>query len=415
MEEEMYKEKASTRLFILLFTIFMLNCFGKMAFSAVTASLVSEKIMTKTQAGTIGAFFWIFYALGQILGSWAIKKYSPISLIFWGILLTSVFTFIMPFGTSFAYMFVIWSINGIVQFGIYPAILLLISQRVIPEHRHKALNFLSYSFCAGAILSYSLTSVILKYLSWKFIFYIIAIVMLFGCLAIVYVKKALYPYLPAQLSQNISDNKKESKSPSKLKLLFSTGMIVFFVSAFLKSFLDNGTKTWIPTMLMQEFGASASYTSLLTTCLLVINLFGVGICEFIYKKINCNENTLLLYCYIVILPFMLLLLWYKSMSIYVVTAIMTFATVLMYGSGMAFLTYAPARFQKYGLTASLAGIINSLAAAGNVAGIYVNGKIADLFGWGTLIIVWISLVILVVAVNFSGLKKWKKFMVETDE
>ena len=65
----MYKEKASTRLFILLFTIFKLNCFGKMAFSAVTASLVSEKIMTKTQAGTIGAFFWIFYALGQILGS----------------------------------------------------------------------------------------------------------------------------------------------------------------------------------------------------------------------------------------------------------------------------------------------------------------------------------------------------------
>ena len=409
----MYKEKASTRLFLILFVIFMLNCFGKMAFSAVTASLVSENIMTRTQAGTIGAFFWIAYAVGQIIGSWAIKKYSPISLIFWGVFSTAVLTFIMPFGRSYTYMFTVWSLNGIVQFGIYPAILLLISRRVLPEHRHKALYYLSYSFCAGSMLSYLLTSVVLKFLSWRFIFYIIGAVMLLGCVGMTYVKNTLYPHLPADDAKSPVSSDNGGASQNKWSLIFSTGMIIFFVSAFFKSFLDNGIKTWVPTMLMQEFDATASYTSFLTTGLLVVNLFGVGFCEKIYKKLKGNENFLLLASYLVIFPAMILLIWYEHMNIYIVTLIMTFATVLMYGSGMAFLTYAPARFQKFGLTASLAGIINSLAAAGNVVGVYANGKVADLLGWNALVVVWVIAVAAVILVNLLGIKRWKKFVRET--
>lgn len=409
----MYKEKASSRLFVILFIVFMLNCFGKMAFSAVTACLVSENIMTRTQAGTIGAFFWIAYAVGQIIGSWAIKKYSPVSLIFWGLFSTSVLTFIMPFGRSYTYMFIVWSLNGIVQFGIYPAILLLISQRVLPEHRHKALYYLSYSFCAGSMLSYLVTSIVLKFFSWRFIFYIIGMVMLLGCVGIIYVKNTLFPHLPADDAKSSVSSYNGGVSQNKWTLVFSTGMIVFFVSAFFKSFLDNGIKTWVPTMLMQEFSATASYTSLLTTVLLVVNLFGVGFCEKIYKKLRCNENYLLLASYLLIFPVMILLMWYKYMNIYIVTLIMTFATVLMYGSGMAFLTYAPARFQRFGLTASLAGIINSLAAAGNVVGVYANGKLADWFGWNALVVVWNIAVAVIIAVNLLGIRRWKKFVKET--
>lgn len=410
----MYKEKASTRLFMILFLIFLLNCFGKMSFSAVTASLVGDGIMTKTQAGTIGAFFWITYTIGQLLGSWAVNKFSPIKLIFWGMLATSVLEFVMPFCRSYAAMLVVWGINGFAQFGVYPAILLLVSQRVIPEHRHKALYYISYSYCAGAILSYFLTSVILKYLSWEYIFYIIGVIMLISCVLITYVEKSLYTYLPAFLPSNFVQSDDKS-GENKWKIIFTSGMFAFFISAFIKSYLDTGIKTWIPTMLMEEYGASPSYTSLLTTGLLVVNLLGVGLSEKIYKKLGRNENFLLLVNYIVILPIMLLLINFKSMNMYVVTVIMTLSTVLMYGSGMAFLSYAPARFQKFGLTASLAGIVNSFAAGGNVFGVYLNGKIADLFNWTTLIALWNVFILMFILINVLVLKKWKRFVKETTE
>ena len=48
----MQKEDASKRLFLCLFIVYIINVFGKIAFSAVTVELVSDGILTKTQAGT---------------------------------------------------------------------------------------------------------------------------------------------------------------------------------------------------------------------------------------------------------------------------------------------------------------------------------------------------------------------------
>ena len=65
----MTKEKASSKLFWNLFFIYTANIIGKTSFSAATAALVSEEILTKTEAGIIGGGFWLnaFYvALGEL-------------------------------------------------------------------------------------------------------------------------------------------------------------------------------------------------------------------------------------------------------------------------------------------------------------------------------------------------------------
>ena len=65
----MTKEKASSKLFWNLFFIYTANIIGKTSFSAATAALVSEEILTKTEAGIIGGGFWLnalYVAIGEL-------------------------------------------------------------------------------------------------------------------------------------------------------------------------------------------------------------------------------------------------------------------------------------------------------------------------------------------------------------
>ena len=77
----MTKEKASSKLFWNLFFIYTANIIGKTSFSAATAALVSEEILTKTEAGIIGGGFWLLYAIGQFLGAFLVNKMSPYTMI----------------------------------------------------------------------------------------------------------------------------------------------------------------------------------------------------------------------------------------------------------------------------------------------------------------------------------------------
>lgn len=45
-----------------MFFVYTANIIGKTSFSAATAALVSENILSKTEAGVIGAGFWFLYA-----------------------------------------------------------------------------------------------------------------------------------------------------------------------------------------------------------------------------------------------------------------------------------------------------------------------------------------------------------------
>ena len=69
----------------------------------------------------------------------------------------------------------------------------------------------------------------------------------------------------------------------------------------------------------------------------------------------------------------------------------------------------PGRFHKWNLTASVGAIINCFAAVGNMAATYFGGYIADHFGWGVMIGVWNTLIILFVLITILIYPLWRKF------
>jgi len=404
----MTKEKASIRLAMSLFTIYTLNCFGKLAFPAVTAALVDEMILTKTQAGLIGGMFWLLYAAGQLFGGVVSNRLSPYKLLTIGLIGSGICNILMAILPYYIPMFIFWGINGVIQFGIWPSVLKLVSTSVLESHRSKTYNILAYGFCVGSILGQLCTALVLTFLPWNVMFVCCGSVNLLMLIPVAICVRRYMPLLDSYEQEDTSGDKGKKKLP--IGLILESGFVFFAILVCIKSFLDTGIKNWMPTILMETYSTSPSYSTLLSVIMMGVSLLGVSVGAKIYKTVKNSEAKMLCVMYVCVLPLMLLLLNFRNMNIFITTLILSLIALFIYGSGQAMLMYYPARLERFGLTSVVGGFMNSCAAFGNVLATSGNGTVADLFGWDACIIVWVSLTVLFIVLTVSLIPVWKKFL-----
>lgn len=401
------REKASSRLFICLFFIYTIHIIGKTSFSAATVGLIDDAILTKTQAGLISASYWLLYAGGQFVGGFVANKVSPYHLINLSIVTSAVANISLGFAENYVVMLIIWGFSGLLQFGLWPATLKLLSTEIVASQRTGAMFRISFCYCLGSILSYVLTAMVLAKWSWKWIFILCGVVGAFSILFTIYAEHKLSPILKEE--EKPQEVIKSDRAKLTWQLVCKSGLILFCVLMVIKAVADSGIKSWMPTIMMETYGASPSYTSMLSVVLLITNMFGVLITAYIYEKTRSDELTTLRVLYIIIVPMLLVLLNLKHLNVLIVTVIMSGITILVYGSGQILTLNYPGRFHKWGLTATVGGIINCFAALGNVVASYAGGFIADHFGWNVMIIVWNVLIIGFVLITICMIPSWKKF------
>lgn len=403
----MMKEKASSKLFWDMFFVYTVNILGKTSFSAATAALVSENILTKTEAGIIGGGFWLLYAIGQFLGAFLVNKMSPYTMIHFAIAGATISNFMIPYLRSFVPILLLWGINGILQFGLWPAVLKVVSTEVVPKQRVSAMGRLAFCYCLGSMVSYICTAVILKFTSWEYIFICCGIISALSLIPSLHGWRKCSPIL--KVEEKAEKANQYEKGKLSWKLIWGSGLIFFCLLVVIKSIADNGIKNWMPTIMVETYGATPSFTSLLSVGLLIVNLFGVVVTTFIYEKVKNDELKTLIILYGTILPMMMMLLNFKHMNIWICTVLMSAVTLLFYGSGQVISMHYPGRFHRWNLVASVGAIINCFAAIGNMVATYLGGFIADHFGWGAMIGVWNALVVVFIAITILIYPLWRKF------
>lgn len=404
----MAKEKVSSTLFWMLFFIYIVNIVGKTSFSAATVALVSEEILTKTQAGIVSGCFWLLYAVGQFFGGFATNKVNSYALIQSTIISSLLANLLMVFEKNFLSMLITWGLNGALQFGLWPALLKIVSTEIQPKQRPGAMAKLGFCYCLGSVVSYVLTSVILLQSSYRYIFMCCSVTIALSLVACIYAKRSLSPRLQVEEQQQ-----KNPDSPTKGTfspcVIWNSGVIAFCLLIAIRNIVDSGIKSWMPVIIMETYGATASFSTLLSVGLLITNIFGVIICVYIYSKTKYDELRALQIMYLMVLPMILFLLGFENMNMYVTTVLMSVITLLVYGSGQIMMINYPNRFQQYGLIAAVGGIINSFAAFGNVIASYAGGYVAEHYGWKSMIWIWNLLIIIFVIVSILLIPIWKKF------
>lgn len=408
------EEKASYTLLIACWVIYALISMTKSTYSASIASIIQDGLFSKSMAGIINAGFYLFYGAAQIFAARSIDRISPMHFINIALLGTSISLLAMPFFSSFVAMLIFWSFAGLMQFAIWPATLRIIAEYLLPSHKNRAMVFIAFSYCSGSIASYLIASAVLKIANWKVLF-IFSALLLFAAFILwtVFAKKSI------NILEHFKDDSSaetESKTTPAVsnkdtwKIVFTSGVVFLLVATFIRTMLDAGLKSWVPTMITENYAVSPSFANMLTTILVLVNISGVFIVNKLYPLHISNAVTAFGLCFIVSLPLTLLLLFTGSIHVAVIVFLLTAITTLMYSGHQLINVIIPAQFSHIHMSGSIAAILNAVASFGAVVASFGFGYLADNFGWGVTIASWSVLAFVAAAFCIAAIKPWDKFV-----
>lgn len=418
------EEKTSWILFITAWVIYAVVSMTKSAYAATMASIIGEGLFDKTAAGTVNASFYLFYGSAQLLGVKVVDKVSPVKLVSMTLIGTLVSIVGMAVSKSFLMMLIFWSFCGLVQFAIWPAILRIIAEYLDPSQKSKAMVYIAFSYCTGMLANYLIASVVLGIAEWRMLFWVFAIILALSIalwLSVTTRTKSTYTELlklnklAREKGNDLKQNEKAQGSIGFFRLAAISGILILLVPSLIRTAMDAGLKSWVPTMITENYDVSASFASMLTSILVFVNLGGVYIANWIYPKRTKNAVWAFGMCFLISMPFTIMLLMTGKIPVGLVVFLLTAITTMMYAGHQLINVIIPTYFTRYNRTGSIAALLNALASFGAVAANIGFGYLAENFGWIATITAWIILAAVSFATCAIASPVWKKFTNRTGE
>ena len=412
--EQIKKEKASRMLFLVCWIVYAIVCMTKNAYSASMVSIIGEGFLTKSLAGTINASYYVFYGGAQLVFVKLVDKISPVKLINMSLIGAVISMCGFAAADNFYVMLVLWSLTGLLQFAIWPAVIRIMSEYLVPEHRGKAMIYIAFAYCTGMLANYGAASVILKFSNWRMIFNVFLIILVVTFVLWLIVSGKTIRLLEEnvakfkKISDKVSENKQ--KTTGSWKIFLSSGIIVLLVPSFIRTMMDMGVKSWVPTLMSESYNISASFSSALTTALLLVNLSGIYIVNFVYPRFVKNEATCFALCFVFALPFTLLLLLTGKIPVLVAALLLTIVTTLMYSGHQLINVIIPSKFASMNLSGGVASILNAVASFGAVVASFGYGYLAEHYTWTVTILCWSIMAVIAAVFSFVAAGPWNRFL-----
>jgi len=409
--------KYNLHLFALLFITYSLVYVTKNCYSAAMAAIVNDGVMTKSQTGLISAMFYLVYAPFQIIGGLAADKYSPHKLIIIGVVGAGIANLLIYYVQGYMAMLIIWTLNAVVQFGVWPSIFKILSSEMAPGYRLSGMFYISLSIPAGLFLSY-VCAMLIK--SWKYNFLISAITM-FLLAAVFYVwYKRIEKKMYFKDKENISiesENSKETENPKEnvrlLPLILKAGIPIMLIVVIIQSMLNLGVKSLAPVLLMESYdNITPSVANGLNLILILANPVGVFIAK---NRIFDGKNVVAVISLFsaVILPLALMLVFVGKVHILVIIISLALLTIFV-SVVSTLIPKISLYFGKYNSSGTMSGLFNGISALGVVLANYGITKVAELWSWGAATKCLFLLTALSLLHSVVTIPIWKRFTSEDD-
>lgn len=403
--------KTSRVVVIVLWLIYASAYFGRTCYSAAIASIVSNGIYSKADIGIVGTVFFVCYGAGQIVNGVLGDKINPFKMVLCGAFFSGLCCIFIAFADSILLMSVIWGANGVFQSMLWSPLLRIYSETINEKVRHNAILNIALSLPVGTVCSYLVSTVIIKYSSYKYVFIsggIVIFAMFLTALAsFVLLRKSI---VKERKTIKLSSDNNTSGKVNLWKIAIASGLLVILVPSFLHGMMRDGITNWVPTMITEVYGVSPSLSTFLTIALPIFNAFGAYAVTPLYKKLGENEmKTAGVTAAVALVP-MLLLMLIGKVPVFVVVLLLALTTASMYALNYLIISRLPVRFASYSCTSTISGILNSFAYIGCSVSVYGFGAVSQKMGWTAVIILWIVSGAATSLFAFLSNKKWKKFI-----
>ncbi len=415
MTEEKNLRKASGLLFVACWIVYAVLCLTKNAFGSAIASIVQEGFMTKSQSGIVNGAYYITYGGAQLLLAKLVDKVSPTKMMHTALFAAFLSMAGFMLATSYPVMLILWALTGILQFASWPATIRIISQYMIPEMRGKAMISIAFCYCFGTMVNSLSASVILNFWGWRTIFGFSMVVVLLVWLIFWYLsEKTIHTLEKSVVGHHtplVSHKKKQGhkKSTKNIKIMFLSGIMIMLIPGFVRAALDTGLKAWVPTLIVEKYGVSSSFASLLTTMLMFVNLSGVFLANWIYPKLVKNEVMGMVVLFGLAAPCLILLTKIGAFSVWIAVILLTVITTFMYGGNQIINIKMSTRFAALNMSGGVAATLNGSACMGIVVANMGFGYLADRFDWNVTIWIWVALAVIGGITSYLAMRRWVRF------
>ena len=397
-----------------MWVLYCASYFIRTCYAATIAPLAEEGIYSKGEIGLIGTAFFICYGVGQLISGMIGDKINPFFMVMFGSVLGAVCCFLMPAAGSLGVLIGVWAANGLFQSMLWSPILRIFSETIDESLSKKAILNIALSLPVGTVLAYLMSSMIIKYLNWKYVFIfggsVVVIAVLFAGFAIFCSEKDIEK-VPVIQKQNAEAHNNVNKK-GLAAVAVSSGLLFIMIPSILHGMMRDGITNWVPAMISEVYGVSTSFSVFVTIALPIFNAFGAYLVTPLYKKLGENEmKTAGVTGFAALVP-LLIMLFMNKLPVYVIIVLLAVTTSVMYALNYLIISLVPVRFSKFGFTSGISGILNSGAHIGCALSSYGFGAISEKAGWSTVIIVWIVSSVLITVFSFASNKRWSRFLSE---
>ncbi|MBO7304793.1 MAG: MFS transporter [Clostridia bacterium] len=396
--------KISLMLFITVFVLYSLVYMTKNCYSAAMASIVSAEIMTKSQTGLIAAIFYLVYAPFQIIGGWAADKVAPERLILLGVFGAGVANLLIYFfAENYVAMLIIWSLNAVVQFGVWPSIFKIITTELCEHHREVAIFYINLSGTAGLLLSY-LIAVFVG--NWKYNFLISAVVLFSLTVAFFFIYYGVSQKMEIVEIPVPVQNKKRSSSP--IPLILKSGVPIFCIAYVIQGMLNLGMKTIAPVMLMESYekvnDSLANALNIILVLAAPVGTLFAGM-PILRKK---RESSIILAVFAASAPSVAIMYFVGKIHVAVIVASLTVLMALLAAQSI-FFSKISKQFVAMDCVGIVSGIFNCMASLGITLANLCFTRISEHFGWRVTMICCLILLGVATVLTVVAAPIWNRF------
>lgn len=377
------------QLFLLCWVMYFCSYLGRLNYSSVMSELIGSAL-TKSQAGWISTAFLIAYASGQLINGILSEKFSPRALGAIGALGGGALNVAFCFLNTFGGMLVCRLLTGLCMSMLWPAMLQMMVVWMNENDKESCAVNIASAMASGTLGSYALSAALLKWVSWQSAFWVPgALLTALGLLWWLLLPHILENAVePAQVCASEPAAASGEQLPIR-KLLCVPMLLAAVVPVILHGAIKDGVTAWVPTYVVEVFNRSASFSSLVSTLLPLVNLAGAYMGRAVYRKMKRNTlcASAVFFCIAAVMLAAMLTVARESLVLTMICfAVITSA---MMAVNTLLVSLLPLYFSRYGRASTVAGTLNAVAYGGSALASGMIGVLSSAYGWNAAIVSWL--------------------------
>ena len=379
-------------------------------YSIVMDAIISAEGLKASTAGLVETLGVISYGVGQIISGILGDRFKPHRMIMCGLFVTVVCNLFMPV-VPVTLRGGVWFVNGFAQSMLWPPMVRIMAGMLDSKRYNTVAANVNVAGIAGTIFIYLSSSLLwLRLLgSWKLTFYVSAV--MGAVILIVWTLGFRKIENDTGVMPVNSKEKKEDRGRQRLSFsaLMGSGFVFIAIAIIMQGALRDGITDWIPTLLRNTFEIPSDYAILYAVIIPVIGVISmklVGICANRWVKEEV-KGALTVFVAAILLCAGLRAI-YKGNS-YLTVAVAALIVGCMHAINFFLVCVVPAKFEKYGLVATMSGIINSLTYVGTSVAVAGFPMLTKGGNWDNCILSWVFIAICGAVSCAAALHGWIRF------